>query len=163
MMSKARWERFGRILHRLSYLKIGFYLLGAYYQLQFMFLGSRRNFLHDVCSALFMYGLAMLLEGLRDNELAAQKKHGKPNAKLGYRQWVIAGAVVMFSFAVLEGVFFLYYLGDKFVGEAILTFGIGGLALFRLEYDCLNHALVLREKHGVRNPIPVEVSPQSDQ
>jgi hypothetical protein len=163
MISKAHWERFGRILHRLSYLKLGFYLLGFYYQLQAMVFGSRADFNHNLCSSLLIYGLAMLLEGLRDNELVSAARHAKPNPRFALRQWVIIGAVVMFSFVVVQGLFFLYRIGDKFAGEAILTFGIGGLALLRLEYDCLNHALALREREEAQRTVLAEVSSQTEQ
>lgn len=160
MMNKSRWERLGRVLHRLSYLKIGFYGLGFYYEFQ-TFFGSRERFVHHLCSMLLMFGLAMLLEALRDNELVAEKRSGKSVASLGKHQSMVAVAVVAFVLVVLLGLFCLYYVGDKFQGEAILTFGIGGLALFRLEYDCLTRALSLREKRMAPAPVPVEAGPAS--
>jgi len=159
MMNAENWKRLGRVLHRLSYLKFVFYLLGIYYQLQSMVFGAHGEFLHNLCSSLFMYGLAMLLEGLRDNELVARKRNAKPNAKLEYRKWVITGAVLVFSFAVLEGLFCFYAIRERFVGEAIVTFGIGGLAFFRLEYDCLTYTLALREKQQTPAPVPAEELP----
>jgi hypothetical protein len=163
MISRAPWERFGRILHRLSYLKLGFYLLGFCYQLQAMVFGSRASFGHNLCSCLLIYGLAMLMEGLRDNELVSAARHRRPNPRFALRQWVIIGAVVMFSLVVVQGLFFLYRIGDKFVGEAILTFGIGGLALLRLESDCLNYALVQRERQAVQSAVRIDDSPRPEQ
>jgi len=159
-MNKMKWTRFGAMLHRMSYLKIGFYLLGFYYEFH-VFFGKRGNFVHNLCSMLFMFGLAMLVEGLRDNELVAEKKYKKQNAKLDRHQRIIALSVFGFSLVVLLGLFFLYYVGDKFQGEAILTFGIGGLAFFRLEYDCLSYALSRREKPVAVPSVPVEVGSRS--
>jgi hypothetical protein len=158
MMNRVRWEHLGKTLHRLSYLKVGFYLLGLYYQFH-VFFGSRADFVHNQCSSLLMYGLGMLLEALRDNELTAEH-FVKKNTDLGRLQWVVAIAAGAFLLAVLQGLVFLYYLHDKFQGEAIVTFGIGGLAVMRLQYDCLNHALSLRERAETASSIPVEVSPE---
>jgi hypothetical protein len=157
--SESRWQRLGVILHRLSYLKVLFYLLGFYY-LFMEYFGSQKHFLHNVCSSLFMFGLAMLMEALRDNELAAKRKYAKKKANLETHQVIVTCAIVMFSFVVLQGLFFLYYLGEKFVGEAILTFGIGGLAFLRLEYDCLSFALSARENREVQKSPPAADRPE---
>jgi hypothetical protein len=158
MMNQASWTRFGKVLHRASYLKIGFYLLGFYYQFMTYF-GPHREFVHNLCSSLFMFGLAMLMEGLRDNERNAEQRYGKPGARLDrHQQRIIAGSAG-FAFAILLGLFMLFYARDQFQGEAILTFGIGGLAFFRLEYDGLRHALLLRGKAEAAIPVlPTRVS-----
>jgi hypothetical protein len=146
MMNATAWKRLGMALHALSYMMFGFFALGLYYEIQAVF-GSREKFLHNQYSMLMMFGLAMLLAALRDNELTAEHRYRKVNAKLGLFQWTTAISIGMFSWVVLLGLFFLFYVRDKFQGEAILTFGVGGLAMFRLEYDCLSHVIALRERH----------------
>jgi len=151
MKEMTGWKSLGVALHRLSWLKIAFYALGFYYQLA-TYLGSRAQFTRNLCTSLFMFGLGMMFEALRDNQLAARRHDGKSGAQLSAYQVTIAVAVIMFCGVVALGLFFLYFARDRFQGEAILAFGIGGLALFRLEYDCLSHALSLRAEPAAERP-----------
>jgi len=151
MKEMTGWKSLGIALHRLSWLKIAFYALGFYYQLV-TYLGSRAQFTRNLCTSLFMFGLGMMFEALRDNQLAARRHHAKSGAQLSVYQVTIAVAVVMFGGVVALGLFFLFYAHDRFQGQAILAFGIGGLALFRLEYDCLSQTLALRMEAAAKHP-----------
>jgi len=158
-MKKACWVRLGEVLHYLSYLKLAFYGAGVYYQLQSMFFGSREDFAHNLSSTMLMYGLAMLLEALRDNESVARKRGGAPR-NVVLMKGVIVCAVPLFLFATLVGIYMLFRVGDRYLGESIIAFGVGGLALMRLEYDCINLAQAPLEAPAPTPPtLPAEAAP----
>jgi hypothetical protein len=155
MTASSSWHRLGTILHGMSYLKLAFYAVGLYFQLQAMVFGSRAAFEHNFYSCLLMYGLAMLMEALRDNEKVARIRFEGKRSRIGKMQWVVAAFSPVFALVVGQGLFMLYRMGDKFLGEAIIVFGIGGLALMRLEYDCI--CLALAEGRTVEAPLPAPV------
>ncbi|HNR40193.1 MAG TPA: hypothetical protein PKN61_14250, partial [Acidobacteriota bacterium] len=154
MEKSAGWNRLNRVFHGLSYLKFAFYLGGLYYQLKAMVFGRREEFTTDLCFALLLYGFAMALEGLRDNNQIVDLRRKQLTRRVGLFQWVVAGSILLFSFAVLLGLVLLILLGDEFQGVAVASFGLGGLALMRQEYDCLNQALEFPDQ-------PIDSEPSS--
>ncbi len=160
MKASTNWHRLGVALHYLSFLKLAFYALGLYYQLQAMIIGSREKFVHNLYSMLLMYGLAMLLEALRDNEEVARSRRGGRPQWTAWWQRTIAVATGLFLFAVLLGAYFLFVAGDRLQGDAIVVFGVGGLALMRLEYDCLGLARA-NEKREEPQPAPADQATQT--
>ena len=101
MEKSAGWKRLNRVFHGLSYLKFAFYLGGLYYQLKAMVFGRREEFTTDLCFALLLYGFAMALEGLRDNNQIVDLRRKQLTRRVGLFQWVVAGSILLFSFAVL--------------------------------------------------------------
>ncbi len=154
MEKSAGWNRLNRVFHGLSHLKFAFYVGGVYYQLQAMVFGRREEFTKDLCFALLLYGFAMALEGLRDNSRIVDLRRKQLTRRVSLFQWVITGSILLFSFAVLLGLVLLVVLGDEFQGVAVASFGLGGLALMRQEYDCLNQALEFPDQ-------PIESEPSS--
>jgi len=155
MEKSAGWNRLNRVFHVLSHLKFAFYLGGLYYQLKAMIFGRREEFTTDLCFALLLYGFAMALEGLRDNSQIVDLRRKQLTRRVSLFQWVVTGSILLFSFAVLLGLVLLIYLGDEFQGVAVASFGLGGLALMRQEYDCLNQALEFPDQ-------PIDPEPSSD-
>src|SRR5512145_2605291 len=76
--SQLQW--LGRLLHRISHLKVAFYLLALFFQIRAMFFSNEMTFLKNLNSMLLMYGIAMSFESLRDNEALSEKD----------RQWYLA-------------------------------------------------------------------------
>jgi hypothetical protein len=83
---QLRW--LGRLLHRISHLKIAFYLLALFFQVQAMFFSHETAFTRNLNSMLLMYGIAMSFEGLRDNDALSERGDGRillnPNCEFGF-------------------------------------------------------------------------------
>lgn len=158
MTQRLGWSHLNRLFHGLSHLKFAFYLGGFYYQLRAMVFGPREAFVQDFCFALLLYGFAMGLEGLRDSDRAAVLRRKSMARRVRLFQWGIAWAIVMFSFAALLGLYMLFVARDEFQGVAIVSFGLGGLALTRQEYDCLNQARALPDEAPAEAPAEVPVT-----
>ncbi len=131
---------------------------GLYYQLQAMVFGSRGG-IHERPA---MFRLAPVPDSpwlWRGCGITADR--GPPaEATDPSRQSVSMGGLrihpAVFLRAVLLGLVLLVYLGDEFQGVARRV-GLGGLALMRQEYDCLNQALEFPDQ-----PIDPEPSPASE-
>lgn len=133
----GNWKRIGVLLHRVSYGKIAFYLLGFVYQVKAMFFStsSRSLFVNNLVFSLMLYGFAMAFEGLRDNQDVTKDERERilKNIKL-FRAVILCG-ITGFIFAVGLGLFLLFWGKDQFQGVAIISFGFGGLTLMRMTYD----------------------------
>jgi hypothetical protein len=132
---QAPWPRLGRLLHALSHVKFLFWALGAFFQFKTMFLSTGRPFLDNLNRTLLMYGIAMALEGLRDNERMSEKGRRECLTHQAMWRWMIAGIFTggLFSMAVGCAQFFL--TDNRELGWAITTFGLGMVALGRQRYD----------------------------
>ena len=85
-----RLQWLGRLLHRISYLKIAFYLLGMFFQVQAMFFSREMIFLKNLNSMLLMYGIAMSFESLRDNDALSEGERHSYLTKSKLWAWFLA-------------------------------------------------------------------------
>jgi len=125
----------GRVLHRISYLKIAFYLLALFFQVQAMFFSREADFVKNLNSMLLMYGIAMSFESLRDNEVLTDGERRwyltKPRAWV----WVLALLFGGGLFAMGSGCLQFFLTQEYELGWGITTFGLGIIALGRQQYD----------------------------
>jgi hypothetical protein len=131
----APWPRFGRLLHRLSHVRVLFYGLGLFFQARAMFFTTGSAWLDAFSSTLLMYGIAMSLEGLRDNGAMSNEKWHALLSKQKAAKWIIGFVFAggLFSIAVGCSQFFLSASRDLAWG--ITTFGLGMISLGRQQYD----------------------------
>lgn len=133
----GNWQRIGVLLHRISYGKIAFYLVGFFYQVKAMFFSgsSRSLFVNNLVFSLMMYGFAMAFEGLRDTQhVTEHERRSILKYPRMFRTTVLCG-ILGFVFAVVLGLYLLFRVKDQFQGVAIISFGFGGLTLMRTAYD----------------------------
>lgn len=125
------------LLHRVSYGKIAFYILGLFYQIKAMFFSgsSRALFVENLVFALMMYGFAMAFEGLRDTHTVPENERRSMLKNPKVFRALVLGGIVGFVFAVFLGLYLLFWVKDQFQGVAIISFGFGGLTLMRMAYD----------------------------
>ncbi len=125
----------GSVLHRISYLKVAFYLLALFFQVQAMFFSQGAAFTKNLNSMLLMYGIAMSFEGLRNNDALSQKERHWYLANPKILVWVLAMLFVGGLFAMAVG-FLEFFLTQEYdLGWGITTFGLGMVALGRQQYD----------------------------
>ena len=127
--------RLGNVLHRISHVKIVFYLLGMYFQARTMFFGDDAAFIANLNTMLLMYGIAMSFESFRDNEKISETERrwylGKPAL------WFLVLAMLFGGGLLAMAVGFLVFMlrqNDE-LGWGITTFGLGIIALGRQQYD----------------------------
>jgi hypothetical protein len=143
----------GRLLHRISYLKIAFYLLAIFFQVQAMFLSSEMTFTKNLNSMLLMYGIAMSFESLRDNDILSEEERRwyltKPNLWIGVIGLMFGGGLLAMVIGCLQ-----FFLTQEYeLGWGITTFGLGVIALGRQQYDQFMTALSITDAGGERRCI----------
>lgn len=125
----------GRLLHRISHLKIAFYLFALFFQVQTMFFSRGSAFPKGLNSMLLMYGIAMSFESLRDNDVLSEKERrwylDNPKVWVGVLALLFGGGLIAMAVGCLQ--FFLTQEYD--LGWGITTFGLGIIALGRQQYD----------------------------
>jgi magnesium-transporting ATPase (P-type) len=122
-------------LHRISYLKIAFYLLGMFFQVQAMFFSREMIFLKNLNSMLLMYGIAMSFESLRDNDALSEGERRSYLTKSKLWAWFLALLFAGGLFAMAVGCLQFFLTRDYELGWGITTFGLGMIALGRQQYD----------------------------
>jgi len=148
----------GRVLHRISYLKIAFYLLALFFQVQTMLFSSGTAFLKNFNSMLLIYGIAMSFESLRDNDVLSERERRWFLSKSKLWVWVLAllfsGGLIAMAIGCLQ--FFLTQEYD--LGWGITTFGLGIIALGRQQYD--QFMAILSKDKDDASPSPREEQAQ---
>jgi hypothetical protein len=132
-LSQLQWM--GRLLHRISHLKIAFYLLALFFQFQAMFLSRDTAYVKNINSMLLMYGIAMSFESLRDNDILSEKERRwyltKPKQWVGIIALMFGGGLIAMVIGCLQ-----FFLNQEYeLGWGITTFGLGVIALGRQQYD----------------------------
>jgi hypothetical protein len=125
------------LLHRLSYLKIAFYLLGVFFQVQAMFFSQGATFPKRLNSMLLMYGIAMSFESLRDNDALSDGERRLYLTKPKLWAWILALMFVGGLLAMAVGCLQFLLTQNYELGWGITTFGLGMIALGRQQYDQL--------------------------
>lgn len=125
----------GRILHTISHLQILFWCLGLFFQFKTMFLSEGKALFETLNTTLLMYGIAMAIGGLRDNNRISEKARREFISARKIWRWVIVALFIagLFSLAVGGAQFLL--TTNRELGWAITTFGLGMIALGRQRYD----------------------------
>jgi hypothetical protein len=132
-LSQLQWM--GRLLHRISHLKIAFYLLAIFFQFQTMFFSRGMAFTKNLNSMLLMYGIAMSFESLRDNDVLSEGERRwyltKPKQWIGFLVLMFGGGLIAMVIGCLQ-----FFLTQEYeLGWGITTFGLGVIALGRQQYD----------------------------
>jgi hypothetical protein len=134
-LAEARQLRLGRLLHAVSHIKYLFWALGVFFQARAMIFTNGPAMLDALSTTLLLYGIAMSLEGLRDNKDISEKHRrfllDRPSLFLFTMSLVFVGG--LFAIGVGCSQFFLSQNRD--LAWAIVTFGLGMVALGRQQYD----------------------------
>jgi len=131
----ARQPRLSRILHTVSHVKYLFWALGIFFQARAMFLTDGPAMVDALSTTLLLYGIAMSLEGLRDNS-AISEKHRRALLDRPSLFLVTIGLVFLGGlFAVGVGCSQFFLSKNRDLAWAITTFGLGMVALGRQQYD----------------------------
>jgi len=133
MLPRFQW--LGQWLHRISHIKIAFYLLALFFQVQAMFFSRGPAFLKNLNSMLLMYGIAMSFESLRDNDKVTDGERRwyltRPNLWMGILFFMLGGGLIAMAIGFLQ-----FFLNQEYeLGWGITTFGLGVIALGRQQYD----------------------------
>jgi hypothetical protein len=148
---QPRLQWLGQLLHRISYIKIAFYLLGIYFQFRAMFFSHETAFLNNINSMLLMYGIAMSFESLRDNDALTDGERRSYLARPGLWAWFLAllfgGGLISMAIGCMQ--FFLAKELD--LGWGITTFGLGIIALGRQQYDQFTTVLSRAQANETRD------------
>lgn len=141
----------GRLLHRISHLKIAFYLLAIFFQFQAMFLSRGTAFTKNLNSMLLMYGIAMSFESLRDNDILSEGERRwyltKPKLWIGVLALMFGGGLIAMVIGCLQ-----FFLAQEYeLGWGITTFGLGVIALGRQQYDQFMAVLSITGEGGSGN------------
>ena len=150
----SSWRRLGRLLHRISYLKFLFWALGFYFQFKTMFLSTGETFLDDLNKTLLMYGIAMSLEGLRDNGSISDKERRECRSRQKLWRWMVAGVFAGGLYSLAVGVSQFFLSSNRELGWAITAFGLGMICLGRQRYDRFTSILSREPPPPARTPPP---------
>lgn len=125
----------GKTLHIISHLKIVFYAIALYFQIQAMLFSQKSTFIQNLNVMLLMYGLAMTFESFRDNELVSDTERNiyknRPKIIFMILVMLFGGGII----ALCIGIFEFTQSKETDLGWGIMTFGLGIIALGRQQYD----------------------------
>jgi uncharacterized membrane protein len=153
-LPQSQWQWLGQLLHRLSYLKIIFYLLGIFFQVRAMFFSQGTSFPKNLNSMLLMYGIAMSFEGLRDNDALSDGERRSYLAKPKIWGRILALTFVGGLFAMVVGCLQFFLTQNYELGWGITTFGLGMIALGRQQYDQFMTVLLKAQTTSTLNGKP---------
>lgn len=131
--SRIIW--FGKALHIISHIKIVFYAIALYFQIQAMLFSRNTAFIQNLNIMLLMYGIAMTFESFRDNEIVSETE------RIFYKNRPMIFFVILLVFfgggiiALCIGIFEFTQSKEIDLGWGIITFGLGIIALGRQQYD----------------------------